>query len=162
MYQDPVPSNSPPAGGWEITPTPVIRLRTKNEYVTEYNPRTNVIFDNHHEYGYDEAGACFDICERGEDRRYVKNPNDQYTMRLKDPEEIVISIKTNRMINTLDISEEVEFNLGDKAVILMDFITFDKNMRLTTRTPMIDGWCFEIKYFNYDLPRPVKRRKISS
>ena len=83
-------------------------------------------------------------------------------MRLKDPEEIVISIKTNSNIDTLGISEELAFNLGEYAVILMDFITFDKNMRLITRIPMIDGWCFEIKYFNCDLPRPVKRQKISS
>ena len=83
-------------------------------------------------------------------------------MRLKDPEEIVISIKTNSNIDTLGITEGSAFNLGEHAVILMDFITFDKNMRLITRIPMIDGWCFEIKYFNYDLPRPVKRQKISS
>ena len=103
----------------------MIRLRTKNEYVTGYNPRTDVIFDNHHAYGYNKAGACFDICERGEDRRHVKNPNDRYSVRLKDPEEIVISIKTNSNIDTLGISEELAFNLGNKAVTSMDFITFD-------------------------------------
>ena len=74
-----------PMGGWKITPTPVIRLRTKNEYVTEYNPLTDVINENYHEYDYDEAGAFFYIWEGGKTYRYVKNPNDRYPMFLKDP-----------------------------------------------------------------------------
>ena len=32
-----------PMGGWDMTPTSFIRLKTKIEHVTEYNPSTGVI-----------------------------------------------------------------------------------------------------------------------
>ena len=70
-------------------------------------------------------------------------------MHLKDSREIVLSIKTNSNIAGT-FSAELENRLGEQAVILMDLITFDRNMRLITRIPMIDGWHFDIKYINYE------------
>ena len=80
-------------------------------------------------------------------------------MCLKESKEIVVSIKTNSNIAGT-FSEELAYNLGEQAVILMNFITFDKNMRLITQISVIDGWHFEIKYINYEVSRPVKRQKI--
>jgi hypothetical protein len=119
--QDLVQSNAP-AGGWKTTPTPVIRLRMKHEYVTRHNPRTGVIFHQHACDGV-EAAECFHISARGEEHHHVKSPTDQYCMRLKKPNEIVINIETMETSN-----EEFAYDLGEKAIILMDVITFDKNM----------------------------------
>ena len=152
-----------PMGGWKTTPTPVIRLRTKNEYVTEYNPVTNVLNENSG-YCYDEPGAFFDICKRGKEYRHVKNSNDRYIMcsTHNDPKEILIRIKTDSNLpDSGTFREDLAEKLGGKAVILMDFITFDKNMRLISRIPSIDGWNFQIGYFNYNVPRPVKRQRTS-
>ena len=51
--------------------------------------------------------------------------------------------------------------LGNEGYItLMEhFMCFDENMRLSNQVQMIDGWDFEIKYINYDIPRPVKRQR---
>ena len=54
-------------GGWDTTPTSVIRLKMKNKHVTEYNPSTEVINNNHHECGYTEPVVYFDICEGGKE-----------------------------------------------------------------------------------------------
>lgn len=104
-----------PDGGWQTTPTPMIALNIKDKFVTAYNPRTCVIFNNRHEYGYshEKVGAYFHISERGDEHLPVKNPNDHYYMRLKDPNEFVISIKTATNILVYDVV--------DKAVIMMDF-----------------------------------------
>lgn len=147
-----------PMGGWDTTPTSFIRLKTKIEYVTEYNPSTGVINNNYHDYGYTEPGIYFDICEGGKEYVHVKTPMDQHYVRHKGPEEVTVSLKTSSALDDTFRRELVEM-LGDHAVILMDFITFDKNMRLVDQISTIDGWNFEIKYINYDIPRPVKRQR---
>ena len=133
-------------------------MKTKNQYVTEYNPSTEVINNNYHEYGYTEPGVYFDICEGGKEYVHVKTSIDQNYVRHKGPEEVTVSLKTSSALDDTFRGELVEM-LGDDAVILMDFITFDKKMRLVDQISTIDGWDFEIKYINYDIPRPVKRQR---
>ena len=96
--------------------------------------------------------------ERGKECAHVKTPNDRHYLRLKAPEEVIVSLKTSSNLDDTYREELVEM-LGGNAVILMDFITFDKNMRLVDQISTIDGWNFEIKYINYDIPRPVKRQR---
>ena len=83
---------------------------------------------------------------------------NQHYVRHKGPEEVTVSLKTSSALDDTFRGELVEM-LGGNAVILMDFITFDKNMRLVDQISTIDGWNFEIKYINYDIPRPVKRQR---
>ena len=146
-----------PIDGWDTTPTSVIILKTKNEYITEYNPSTGVLSNNYHEYGYTEPGAYFDIIEGGKEYLHVKNRNDRHYLRLKAPEQVIVSLKISRLDGTF--RDELIEMLDDNAIILMDFITFDENMRLSDRIPLLAGWDFEIKYINYDIPRPVKRQR---
>ena len=147
-------------GGWKTTPTPVLTLIFKNEYITEYNPLTDVINKDWVLYGCHDHGAFFGICKRGKEYRHVKNLNDTHYITSKDQNEILISIRTNANF-TYTFREDLAEELGDEAITLMDYIIFDKNMRLVAQIPAIDGWEFEIKYFNYDVPRPVKRQKTS-
>jgi hypothetical protein len=81
-------------------------------------------------------------------------------LRLKGPEEVTVSLNTSSALG--DTFREKSFEmLGGNAFILMNFMTFDENMPLDIHVQSIDGWDFEIKYFNYDIPHPVKRQRTS-
>ena len=133
-------SDVPPDGGWNITPTAATKFKLVNECGT---------YDN----------VDFMIKNKGNHHTYVIHPEDGCTHVYKGARKLNVLLRATDDFESPFIATDP---YGDETdVLLNDLITFDKNMRLVTRIPMIDGWCFEIKYLNYDVPRPVKRKMTS-
>ena len=82
-------------------------------------------------------------------------------MHHKGPEEVIVSLKTYSALYGRLHDEELVEMLGDNAMILLNYMTFDKNMRLVEHIPTIEGWDFEIKHLNYDIPHSAKRQRTS-
>jgi hypothetical protein len=128
--------NVPHANGWEIKPTSV----TTFGLVDQCGDLDTIDFVIQHD---------------GKSHTYFENPIHTYPCTHHGPGKLFVNFAHHDSIDT----QIIRTSLDD--VMLMDLMYFDKNARLITRIPMIDGWWFEIKYFNYDVPRPVKRQRTS-
>ena len=92
---------------------------------------------------------------------HVADLNDICPKILREPDTFVVTLQTAEDIK--DCFYELNETLRNETYVTLmkHWMRFDKNMRLITQVPLIDGWNVEIKYFNYNVPQPVKRQKTS-
>ena len=121
--------HGPPTGGREITPTSVTEFSVADECG-------------------DYSNIKFMIEHKGKEHHYVMNPDDLVTKSHCGSDKFVVNLLAPDDGSIRVFTQTLRTN--GLRVMLRDLMYFDKNARLITRIPVIDGWDFRIKYINYE------------